>query len=185
MGATMENAWLHSEVLVRLGVFASVFALMALWEVLAPRRHPIATRRQRWPSNLGIVVLNTLLLRLLFPVTAVGLAMFAQQHQWGALHHTALPVWVQVTMAFVLLDLAIYLQHRLFHIVPMFWRLHRMHHADTEFDLTRLLAQRERMVELGRSCVHADLPMMMRIKDLPPRYLKHFSAKLAVAEASL
>ena len=132
----MESAWLQPELLVRLGAFAGVFALMALWEVLAPRRQPITGRRRRWPSNLGIVVFNTLLLRLSFPVTAVGIAMFAQQHQWGVLHYIALPAWAHVTVAFVLLDLAIYVQHRLFHIVPVFWRLHRMHHADTEFDLT-------------------------------------------------
>ncbi|MEP6970552.1 MAG: sterol desaturase family protein [Betaproteobacteria bacterium] len=132
----MENTWLDPEAQLRLGVFVGVFALMALWEVLAPRRQPITGRRKRWPSNLGIVVLNTLLLRLLFPLTAGGLAMLAQRHQWGVLHHIALPVWAQLAVAFALLDLAIYLQHRLFHIVPVFWCLHRMHHADTEFDLT-------------------------------------------------
>ncbi len=132
---TMSD-WPQLEVLVRLGAFAGVFALMAVWEVMAPRRHPVIGRRQRWPSNIGIVVLNALLVRLLFPVTAIGVALLAQQHQWGLLHHTALPTWAAVAVAFVLLDLAIYFQHRLFHAVPVLWRLHRMHHVDTEFDLT-------------------------------------------------
>jgi len=132
----METEWLDVEVLIRVGAFAGVFALVALWEVLAPRRQSATPRSRRWPSNLGIVVLNTLLLRLLLPVTVVGFAMLAQQHQWGVLHLIPMPPWAQVTLAFVLLDLAIYLQHRLFHSVPMFWRLHRMRHADTEFDLT-------------------------------------------------
>ncbi len=145
----MENGWLQTEVLVRLGVFVSVFALMAFWEVFAPRRQPVIPRSRRWPSNIGIVVLNTVLLRLLLPVTAVGVAMLAQQYQWGVLHHVTLPGWAQVAVAFVLLDLAIYLQHRLFHIVPMFWRLHRMHHADTEFDLTNGL--RFHPLEIGLS----------------------------------
>lgn len=132
----METQWLDVEVLIRVGAFAGVFALMALWEVLAPRRQPATPRSRRWPSNLGIVVFNTLLLRLVFPVTAIGMALLAQQNQWGVLHHLALPIWAAVAAAVVLLDLAIYFQHRMFHAVPMFWRLHRMHHADTEFDLT-------------------------------------------------
>ena len=138
-----------AEVLVRLGVFISAFALMALWEVLAPRRQPATPRSSRWPSNIGIVVLNTLLLRLLFPLTAVGLAMLAQERQWGFLHHITLPAGAQLVVAFLLLDLAIYLQHRLFHIVPVFWRMHRMHHADTEFDLTNGL--RFHPLEIGLS----------------------------------
>ena len=90
----------------------------------------------RWPSNLGVVVVDTLLVRLVFPVTAVGLALVAEAHGWGLFNEITLPVWIAVFASVVLLDLAIYFQHVLFHAVPALWRLHRMHHADLEFDVT-------------------------------------------------
>jgi sterol desaturase/sphingolipid hydroxylase (fatty acid hydroxylase superfamily) len=90
----------------------------------------------RWPSNLGIVALNTLVLRLTIPVAAVGLATLGEQRGWGLLNTTSLPEGVRIVVAVVLLDLAIYLQHVMFHAVPALWRLHRMHHADLDFDVT-------------------------------------------------
>jgi len=125
-----------SEIPIRLGAFVGVFVVMAIWEVLAPRRAQATRRLFRWPSNLGLVALNSALVRLVFPITAVGAAVLLQQQGWGLLNILALPEWTRVVVAFVLLDLAIYLQHRLFHWTPAFWRLHRMHHADTEINVT-------------------------------------------------
>jgi sterol desaturase/sphingolipid hydroxylase (fatty acid hydroxylase superfamily) len=109
---------------------------MALWEMLAPRRRRLFSRRQRWPGNLGIVALNSALLWLLFPVAAVGFAAFARGQGWGMLNYLPLPFWLEVVLALVLLDLVIYLQHVMMHAVPLLWRLHRLHHADPDYDLT-------------------------------------------------
>ena len=127
---------LSHQATIRLGGFAGIFAAMALWELLAPRRKQAFRRSSRWPSNLGVVVLDTLLVRLAFPTTAVGVALLAEQHGWGLFHVLTMPVWLTVVVAVILLDLAIYLQHVLFHAVPALWRLHRMHHADLDFDVT-------------------------------------------------
>jgi len=132
----MSEFLLGHEPVVRLSAFASVFVAMALWEVLAPRRRQTVTRALRWPSNLGIVVLDTLLVRILFPTTAVGLALLAEAKGWGLFNAFSLPAWAAIPLAVILLDLAIYLQHVLVHAVPALWRLHRVHHADLEFDVT-------------------------------------------------
>ena len=132
----MNDAVLPYEPMIRLGAFAGVFALMAVWELLAPRRHLEFRRGLRWPSNLGIVVVDTLVLRLVFPTAAVGLALFAETQGWGFFSAFAVPGWVAVIVTVILLDLAIYLQHVLFHAVPVLWRLHRMHHADLAFDVS-------------------------------------------------
>jgi len=129
--------WLiNHEAAVRLAAFFAVFALMALWELLAPRRPQAMGRLTRWPGNLGLSALNTLLLRLVFPTAAVGMGALAQTRGWGLLPHLPAPAWVILPLAVVALDLVIYLQHRLFHAVPAFWRLHRLHHADLELDVT-------------------------------------------------
>jgi sterol desaturase/sphingolipid hydroxylase (fatty acid hydroxylase superfamily) len=121
---------------IRLGCFAGVLLLMALWEVLAPRR-PLTVRRPlRWTSNLALAALNTLAVRFLFPLGAVGVAVIAQERTWGVLNNVAVAGWLAVVMSVVLLDLAIYLQHVLFHAVPVLWRLHQVHHADLDFDAT-------------------------------------------------
>jgi sterol desaturase/sphingolipid hydroxylase (fatty acid hydroxylase superfamily) len=132
----MSDILLAHEPLIRLSVFAAIFAAMAAWEVVAPRRAQKPGRGMRWPSNIGIVVLDTILVRLVFPMTAVGLALIAEARGWGLLHALALPPWANVPLAVMALDLAIYLQHVLFHAVPALWRLHRMHHADLEIDVT-------------------------------------------------
>lgn len=124
------------EPVIRLTAFVAVFAAMALWELAAPRRAQAIPRRERWPANVAVVVLDTLLLRLLFPTAAVGLAVVGEARGFGLLHALALPWWLAVVVSVLLLDLAIYLQHVLFHAVPALWRLHRMHHADLEFDVT-------------------------------------------------
>ena len=127
---------LAHEPAIRLTAFAGIFCVMALWEVLAPRRRQVVGRWQRWPSNLGIVVLDSVLVRLIFPTAAVGVAMYADTHGWGLIHALGVPGWLAVAASLLLLDLTIYLQHVMLHAVPLLWRLHRMHHTDLEFDLT-------------------------------------------------
>ena len=131
-----DDCLLAAEPLIRLGAFAGVLLAMALWEALAPRRAPAVGRMARWPSNLGVVVVDALVLRLLFPTAAVGLAIVGEGRGWGLLGAVGWPWWAEAAAAVVLLDLAVYLQHVLFHAVPLLWRLHRMHHADLDFDVT-------------------------------------------------
>jgi len=126
----------ENEPVVRLGFFVGIFAVVILWEGLAPKRPRLYSRWSRWPSNLGIVALNTLLVRLVFPVAAVGLALVAAEAGWGLFHLVDWPLWLEVLLAVVLLDFAIYMQHVMFHAVPLLWRLHRMHHTDQDYDLT-------------------------------------------------
>jgi sterol desaturase/sphingolipid hydroxylase (fatty acid hydroxylase superfamily) len=125
-----------NEAVVRVTVFACVLAALAVWELVTPRRPQQLGRGLRWPSNLGVVALDTLLVRVLFPITAIGLALVCEARGWGLLQVLGLPAWAAIPLAFVALDLAIYLQHVLFHAVPALWRLHRMHHADQEIDVT-------------------------------------------------
>ena len=132
----MTELVLDNEPLIRLGVFAGILAVMMAWEAALPRRRRAVSRWRRWPSNFGIVVLNTLVVRLLFPTAAVGLAWFAAERGWGLFNAVDLPTAVAVVASIVALDLVIYLQHVLFHAVPALWRLHRMHHADLDFDVT-------------------------------------------------
>ncbi len=134
--ADMTEFILRNEVAIRLGFFIGVLTIMALWEILAPRRALTTSKSWRWMSNLGIVFLNSFLLRLLFPVAAVGLAAYAVGHGWGLFNQIQIPFWAAAIVSVVALDLAIYLQHVMFHAVPAFWRLHRMHHADLDFDVT-------------------------------------------------
>ena len=131
------EAWLLSEEpTFRLSVFVGVVLAVVLAETLWPRRSRTLARLQRWPSNIGIVIVNTLLLRLLIPTAAVALAIKGEAEGWGLLRLAELPDWLAFVLALLLLDLAIYLQHMVFHMVPFLWRLHRMHHADQDFDVT-------------------------------------------------
>jgi len=132
----MDYVALGHEPAIRLSVFGGVLFAMATWELIAPRRPQTIGRRVRWPNNFGVVIVDTLLVRVIFPTTAVGLALLAEAHGWGLFHSVELPTWIVFVASVVLLDLAIYLQHVLFHAVPALWRLHRMHHADLAFDVT-------------------------------------------------
>ncbi len=121
---------------LRFAAFLGVFAVVAGWEALAPRRARRLARSARWPHNLGLLALDGVLLRVVAPGAAVGVAMAADAHGWGLLHALDLPAWGGPILAVVLLDLAIYFQHVLFHAVPALWRLHCVHHSDTDFDVT-------------------------------------------------
>lgn len=132
----MDNL-LAIESTVRLSAFLSIFACMALWELLAPRRQLTVRKSQRWLNNLGLVVVNTLVIRFIFPAAAVGTAVWAETQQIGLIHWLEWnQLWWVVLTSVVLLDLFIWYQHLLFHKIPLLWRLHRVHHADLDFDLT-------------------------------------------------
>lgn len=125
-----------AELLLRLGVFLAVFAALALWERTAPARAPRLSRTLRWRANLGLAVLNVLVLRVALPGSALAFAALAAEEGWGLLNRAGLPAWLAVLAGAVLLDLVIYFQHVLFHSVPVLARLHAVHHADADFDLT-------------------------------------------------
>ncbi|MBU1224020.1 MAG: sterol desaturase family protein [Gammaproteobacteria bacterium] len=124
------------EAAIRLGFFFGVLALMGVWEWLAPRRALSTSKSRRWRANLGIVAVGTAAVRLLIPVTAVGMALLAQERGWGLLNQFGLPYGLALLIGVLVLDCVIYFQHVVFHAVPTLWRLHRMHHSDLDFDVT-------------------------------------------------
>jgi sterol desaturase/sphingolipid hydroxylase (fatty acid hydroxylase superfamily) len=133
---TVATSLLGHEPAIRLGAFLGVMAVMAAWELAAPRRRQEVPKFLRWSNNLAVVAIDTVFVRLLFPLTAVAWAGYISAQGWGLLNLASLPDWLAIPAAIVVLDLAIYAQHIVFHAVPVFWRLHRMHHADVEFDVT-------------------------------------------------
>jgi len=124
------------ELAIRVGGAAAVFAVMAIWEWYAPRRRIIAGRAPRWPGNLGILAIDIVAVRLLIPTAAVGVALIAAEQGWGLFRLLGVPYWAALVAGVIVLDLVIYLQHIVFHHVPALWRLHRMHHADIDIDVT-------------------------------------------------
>lgn len=133
---TLNEFVMQNEVPIRLGFFFGVFAVMALWEVLAPRRALTVSKTMRWANNIGLVFLNSFILRLLFPAAAVGMAAWTSAQGWGLLNYYGVSLLPAVLISIVIMDLIIYLQHVMVHAVPMLWRLHRVHHADLDYDLT-------------------------------------------------
>jgi sterol desaturase/sphingolipid hydroxylase (fatty acid hydroxylase superfamily) len=132
----MTEFILAHEAGIRLTFFCAVLAIMIGWEFAAPRRRLSASLAVRWSSNLGLVVVGALLVRLAFPVVAVGTAAIAAERGWGLFNWVAAPSWLAIVLSVVALDLAIYAQHVVFHKVPPLWRLHRMHHSDVDIDAT-------------------------------------------------
>ncbi len=131
-----QDLVLENELPIRLGFFFGVFAVMAAWELAAPRRRLTVSRTLRWTSNLGLVFLNSLVLRLLFPAAAVGVAALAVERDWGLFNLVEAPFAVAVLLSVVAMDFVIWLQHVVFHAIPVLWRLHRVHHADLDYDVT-------------------------------------------------
>ena len=127
---------MSSEATIRLGCFFGIFVVLALCEILAPRRALTTPKASRWFANLVIIGLNPLSVRLVFPVLPVGMALLATERQWGLLNNVDLPYWLEVSIGVIVLDLSVYLQHVLHHAVPALWRLHMVHHADLDYDLT-------------------------------------------------
>lgn len=127
---------MESETLIRLGAFIGVFAMLSAEELFAPRRLLTTSKPRRWFANLTILAFNPLSVALIFPVVPVGLALLAEERGWGLLNQWTLPYWLEVIIGAVMLDLVIYAQHVLHHAIPVLWRLHMVHHADLDFDMT-------------------------------------------------
>ena len=127
---------MEQEVTVRLSIFLGVFAIMAMWEMILPRRPLTRPKGERWLTNILLTVINTAMVRFAVPVMATGAAVLAAENGWGLFHHISLPSPVVVVACVVMLDLLIYIQHLVFHRVPLLWRLHRVHHTDLDFDVT-------------------------------------------------
>jgi sterol desaturase/sphingolipid hydroxylase (fatty acid hydroxylase superfamily) len=127
---------LEDEMVIRLIFFFGIFIVLSLLEWLYPRRVLQVSKMTRWFNNLSLIFLNSFLVKLFFPIAAVGVATYAQHHQSGIFNLTTWPIEVEILLAVIILDGAIYLQHVLFHAVPLLWRLHRVHHADLDFDVT-------------------------------------------------
>ena len=131
------SEWIISkELVIRLGFFAGIFGLMAIWEILAARRELTTGKGRRWVGNLSLVLVDTLIVRLLFPTAAVGTALIVADLGWGVLNVVSVPYWAALLISVAALDLAIYLQHVMFHALPALWRLHMVHHADLDLDVT-------------------------------------------------
>ncbi|MBC7962330.1 MAG: sterol desaturase family protein, partial [Steroidobacteraceae bacterium] len=124
------------EQIIRLAFFFGVLAVVAVWEVIAPRRALTDSKGRRWFANLSLVVIDTAVVRFLLPALPVGLALLAQERGCGILNIIILPDWIKIVAAVVALDCIIYLQHMFFHFIPILWRLHRMHHTDLDIDVT-------------------------------------------------
>ncbi len=132
----MEKFIIQNEALIRLSFFFGMLFIMALWEIANPRRQLTVSKYLRWSNNLALVFLNSIVLRLLFPAAAVGVAIFAADNGWGLLNYYSVAFFLAVLLSVVVLDLIIYLQHVMVHAVPALWRVHRVHHADLDYDVT-------------------------------------------------
>lgn len=133
---TLDQLVMQYEKEIRMGFFFGMLAVIAIWELVAPRRALSVSKSVRWLNNLGLVFFNSVIVRLVFPVAAVGVAVTAQQNNWGLLNVVEWPIWLAAVVAIIVMDLVIYLQHVMVHAIPLFWRLHRVHHADPDYDVT-------------------------------------------------
>lgn len=134
------NEWLLAhEPGIRLGCFLGVLLAMMVWEWQRPRRLPSLARAHRWPANLGLIAIDTVMLRLFFPLLAVGAAQVAANNGWGLFHWLEIPLTTAVIASLLVLDLAVYAQHVAFHKLTPLWRLHRTHHTDLDLDVTTAL----------------------------------------------
>jgi sterol desaturase/sphingolipid hydroxylase (fatty acid hydroxylase superfamily) len=124
------------ENVIRLACFFGVLMIIAIWEIVAPRRALTDSKRRRWVTNLSLVVIDTAVVRFFLPILPVGMSIMARERGWGILNIIILPSWIKIILALVALDFVIYLQHLLFHFLPILWRLHRMHHTDLDIDVT-------------------------------------------------
>jgi len=125
-----------NELLIRLGVFFGILVVMFLWELIAPRRPLTTSKITRWFSNLGLVLIESIVVRLVFPTALAGITLLVQQRGWGLFNQSELPYLLKIIFSVLILDFVIYLQHIMFHSVPLFWRLHMVHHTDMDIDVT-------------------------------------------------
>lgn len=124
------------EATIRMTFFVGIFVIVALIELAVPRRPLTTSKAGRWFANIGIVIINTVVLRVLVPAGAVGISVWIGRQGWGVFNYMNWPIWIEVILSVILLDFVIYLQHLMFHAVPLLWRFHMMHHADLDYDLT-------------------------------------------------
>ena len=133
---SFEEFLLANEKVIRMSFFFGMLLLIGLWELIAPTRALTVSKSIRWINNLGLVFFNSFVLRFLFPAAAVGVAGFASQQGWGLFNYVEVPFWIAVVASVIIMDLVIYIQHVMVHAIPMLWRLHRVHHADLDYDVT-------------------------------------------------
>jgi len=130
------NTFLQHENAIRLGAFISVFVIMALLECVFPRRNQSVSKQKRWFTNFGLIIVDTIALRITIPIFAIGVASIAVERSWGLFSFVSLPMWLEVMLAVILLDLLIYAQHFASHKIPLLWRFHKVHHVDRDLDVT-------------------------------------------------
>ncbi len=133
---SFEEFLLANEKVIRMSFFFGMLVLIGLWELAAPKRALTISKSVRWINNLGLVFFNSFLLRVLFPAAAVGITVFANEQGWGLFNYVEVPFWFEVVAAVIIMDFVIYIQHVMVHAIPMLWRLHRVHHADLDYDVT-------------------------------------------------
>ncbi len=121
---------------IRMGFFFGMLAVIGLWELIAPRRTLSVSKTVRWLNNLGLVFFNSFIIRLVFPVAAIGVAAAAQGNHWGLFNTIEISVGLAAILSIVIMDFVIYVQHVMVHAIPVLWRLHRVHHADLDYDVT-------------------------------------------------
>ncbi len=132
----MKQFMMNNHTEIRMSFFFGILLIIALWELLAPRRKLLFSKAVRWYSNLGIVFLNSLILQWIFPILAIGLAALGEQRKWGLMNNMDMPSGIEIIISILVMDCIIYIQHAMFHYLPLLWRLHRMHHADLDYDVT-------------------------------------------------
>jgi sterol desaturase/sphingolipid hydroxylase (fatty acid hydroxylase superfamily) len=125
-----------NELGIRLGFFLGVLLIMFFWERFAPRRLLATPKITRWVSNLGLVLIDAITVRLVFPTALAGIALIARQRGWGLFNQFELPFFLKIIFSILILDFVIYLQHVMFHVIPLLWRVHMVHHTDMDIDVT-------------------------------------------------
>jgi sterol desaturase/sphingolipid hydroxylase (fatty acid hydroxylase superfamily) len=127
---------MQNEQIIRLSFFFGALVLVAVWEVIAPRRALTDSKARRWFTNLSLVMINTAVVRIFLPFLPIGMAYMAREQGWGILNMIVLPTWIEIVLAVMILDFVVYIQHVLFHFLPILWRMHQMHHTDLDLDVT-------------------------------------------------
>lgn len=148
----MTDFILTHEASLRLSVFVVILLVMMAAEILFPRKARVMGRTRRWTSNLLLVVIDGLFVRLIFPVIAVGIAVIASDKNWGLFNSLDLPIWLEITFAIIILDMLIYWQHVASHHIPFLWAMHKVHHADRDIDVTT--GSRFHPLEIGLSMAY-------------------------------
>ena len=132
----MSNIIMNREITIRIGFFFGILILLAIWELFKPRRELVTSKKLRWFNNLIIVLLDSMIVRVLFPLVPMSIALLAQEQGWGLLNHLDVSHLLEAVIALIVLDFVIYLQHVLFHAIPFLWRFHMVHHVDLDLDVT-------------------------------------------------